>query len=100
MKPTIVNNSGVFEILGSIITENSSGIKNHFEKLLENKEEVIISIDNVRSIDFTGINVLATLYKKAVKENKALYIIGKSNENIKKMFAITKMDFILSRDFV
>lgn len=100
MKPTIKNNSGVFEIIGSIVTENASSIKEHFETLLENSEEIIINIDQVKSIDFTGVNVLATLYKKAIKSNKALYIIGEGNKNIEKAFNTTKMNFILSRDFV
>ncbi len=100
MKPTITNNSGIFNIIGSIVTENATSIKEHFEKLIDESDEVIINLDKVKSIDFTGVNVLATLYKKAVKDNKALYIIGKGNKNIQQVFDTTKMDFILSRDVI
>lgn len=100
MRPTILNNSGIFEIIGNIVTENASSIKEHFENLFENSDEIIISLDRVHSIDFTGVNVLATLYRKAMEDNKVLYIIGRGNKNIERVFHTTKMDFILSRDVV
>lgn len=102
MEQKITNNSGVFEISGNIIAENASLVKDHFEKLINrsDKGELIISLDRIESIDISGVNALATLYKKAIKSNTALYIIGKQNRNIKEIFSTTKMDFILSRDFV
>lgn len=100
MDSKITNNSGIFEITGSIVNENATVIKNHFEDLLDSSEELIMNLDRVNAIDATGVNVLTNLYKKAVKKNKALYIIGKENANLKEAFSVTKMDYILSRDFV
>ncbi|NAS32199.1 STAS domain-containing protein [Flavobacteriaceae bacterium R38] len=100
MRPIILNNSGIFEIIGNIVTENASSVKEYFENLFENSDEIIISLDRVNSIDFTGVNALAILYRKAMEDNKALYIIGRGNKNIEKVFNTTKMDFILSRDVV
>jgi len=100
MESKITNNSGVFEITGSIINENASMIKNHFESLLDSSEELIMNLDRISNIDASGVNVLTNLYKKAVRKNKALYIIGKENEHLKEAFSVTKMDYILSRDFV
>ncbi|NAS32194.1 STAS domain-containing protein [Flavobacteriaceae bacterium R38] len=100
MESKIINNSGIFEITGSIVTDNATTIKNHFERLLDKSEELIMNLDRVNTIDATGVNVLSNLYKKAIQKNKALYIIGKENSNLKEAFSATKMDYILSRDFV
>ena len=100
MQPNITNNSGIFEIDGSIVTENAMAIKKQLESALDHSDEVIVNLDKVESIDITGVNALAKLYKKAAKKNKALYLIGKENKNLEELFNATKMGFILSRDFV
>ncbi|MBQ0733836.1 STAS domain-containing protein [Aquimarina celericrescens] len=94
----ITNNQGVFEINGNIISENSKSLQSHFEQLLHKTDSVFISVDNVKKIDVSGINVLTKLYKSAMKNNKIFFIIGKENEVVKKAFG--KVNYILRSDFL
>ncbi|WP_459209564.1 STAS domain-containing protein [Aquimarina rhabdastrellae] len=100
MALTIENNHGIFEINGKIHSENVRSLQNYFECLIDISDSLIISIENVKKIDISGVNALGMLYKKAMKGNKALSIIGKDNKNIQSVFKHTKMNFILKNDFV
>ncbi len=96
----ITNNQGIFEINGKLIFENVKSLQNYFECLIEQSDSLIISIEKVKKIDVSGVNTLALLYRKAMKKNKILSIIGKENKNIQQVFNHTKMNFILRNDFV
>ncbi len=94
----ITNNYGVFEINGSIIAENAKSLQHHFEQLLFTSDSVILSVDNVKKIDASGVSALTNLYKRAMKSNKIFYIIGKENKKVQKAFG--KVNYILRGDFV
>jgi len=94
----ITNNYGILEINGSIIKENTSALKNYFENLLGSTDRIILSVDHVKKIDSSGVQVLTKLYKKAILENKIFCIIGKENKVAQKAFG--KVNYILRSDFV
>ncbi|WP_109302572.1 STAS domain-containing protein [Aquimarina sp. AU474] len=94
----ITNNQGIFEIKGSIVRENASSLKRHFEQLLHTSDKVILCVDKVKKIDVTGVNVLTTLFKNAMKNNKVFFVIGKENEKVRKAFG--DCSYVLRNDFV
>ncbi len=94
----ITNNYGIMELSGNLIRENTRSLKKHFEQLLVKSDRVILSVDRVTKIDASGVQVLTTLYKNAMKHNKIFFIIGKENKKIQKAFG--KVNYILRSDFV
>ncbi|MCK8521340.1 STAS domain-containing protein [Aquimarina sp. D1M17] len=93
---SITKNQGVFEINGSIVAENAQALQYHFEQLLFCEKQVILSVDQVKKIDVSGVNALSNLYKRAIKSNKLFYIIGKENKNVRKAFY--KVNSILKKE--
>ncbi len=94
----ITNNYGIIEITGNIVGENIRSLKKHFEQLLTKSDQIILSVDHVNKIDASGVQMLTTLYKNAMKRNKVFCIIGKENKNIKDAFG--HVSYILRSDFV
>ncbi|WP_298545068.1 STAS domain-containing protein [uncultured Aquimarina sp.] len=94
----IKNNYGIIEISGSIVGENTRSLKQHCEQLLSKSDQIILSVDHVSKIDASGVQVLTTLYRNAMKLNKIFCVIGKENKNIRNAFG--KVNYILRSDFV
>ncbi|MDY8134643.1 STAS domain-containing protein [Aquimarina sp. 2201CG5-10] len=86
----ITNNYGVFEIKGNIVGANTLLLETHFEYLFEQlaftSNQVILSLHKVTNIDAYGIHILKVLYKKAMRSNLNLCIIGKENKIVRDAF--------------
>lgn len=98
MALTITENQGIFEINGQLINKNALSLHQHFRKLLNTTEKVIVSLEKVKKIDTQGVHVLTNLHKKAMKSNKIFCIIGGENQNIQNAFG--HVNYILRSDFV
>ena len=98
MALSITNNQGILEINGNFIGKNAINVQKHFEQLLTQGERIIMSVDHVKKIDRSGVHVLTSLHKKAMKLNKILCIIGQDNKKVAKAFGTN--NYILRRDFV
>ncbi len=96
----IKENSGMFEVLGSISSQNMTSLKNYFESIIPTTESIILNIEKVSSIDKSGAFMLEKLYKTAVGENKIISIIGRQNKKIMNTMKNTKTHYILSNDRV
>lgn len=96
----INNTNGVFEVKGSLVAENSGNLRNYFELLLQHKENIVLSLDKIESMDASGIHTIISLYKKAIQTNKVFSIIGKSNKKISKALNISKLKYIVKNDFL
>ncbi|MBQ0740143.1 STAS domain-containing protein, partial [Aquimarina celericrescens] len=94
----ITQNQEIFEIRGSITTENAKSLQHHFEKLLCRLIIEIICLDKVKKIDSSGVTVLNKLFRNAAENKKTLYIIGKENKKVSAAFG--KVNYILRSDFV
>ncbi len=82
----ITNNQGYFKIEGSIIFENIEKLTIYFERLLQEYDEIIISLNNVVKIDPYGVFLLKKIYKNALLTNKVFCLIGKENDIVNKAF--------------
>ncbi|NQY06063.1 MAG: STAS domain-containing protein [Flavobacteriaceae bacterium] len=94
----ITDNNGIFQLSGNLVAGSTSDLKNHINHLLDRKENVIISLDKIESIDINGVNVLKKLYKKAISNNVLFYVIGRENKKIAKYINSTMLQFIVRRD--
>lgn len=94
----ITNNSGIFEINGLLNAQNASSMENYFESLIENAKAVTISLDKIKDIDRVAVKCLGSLYKKAITNNKVIYIIGSENKKVRTLFKQEKMFYVLRRD--
>ncbi|WP_299260265.1 STAS domain-containing protein [uncultured Aquimarina sp.] len=94
----ITNNFGILEIEGEIKGTNVKSLKHHFEHLLQHKDQIVLSLENVKKIDISGVSALTKLYKKAMSLNKIFYIIGNNNKAINKAFG--KNSYVLRNDYL
>ena len=91
---------GIFEIEGKLAAENVKSLKHHVETLLNAGKDVILSLDKLEKIDASGINVISNLYKKAIRNNKIFYVIGRDNKKIAKALKRPKLRYIVRRDIL
>ncbi len=94
----ITNNSGVFEIIGNLNSQNVISLYDHFDKLIDRSKIVTLSLNNLSDIDKTAVSAIASLYKKAMSRNKVLFIIGQENSKISEQFQTERLSYILQRD--
>ncbi|SHJ62899.1 STAS domain-containing protein [Aquimarina spongiae] len=94
----ITQNQGIYQVKGSIVAENVNSLRRHCEQLLFSTEKVILCLDKVKRIDASGVHVLNSLFKNAMKENKIFYIIGRQNEQVKNAFG--KVNYMLKNDYL
>jgi anti-anti-sigma factor len=92
----ITNNAGIFEINGSLNSQNTTSLKNYFEALINELNFIVISLDNIIDLDKTGFQVIIALYKKALSKNKAFYIVGHQNQKVVELFKKEKLSFLLN----
>lgn len=74
-------------------------MKNYFESLMENTKTITISLDKIKDIDIEAVKCLGSLYKKAISNNKVIYVIGSENKKVRTLFKQEKMFYVLRRDF-
>ncbi len=96
----IKEKSGMFEVLGSISSQNMTSLKNYVESVILSSDSIVLNIEKVNEIDRSGAFMLEKLYKNAVYKNKIISIIGRQNKKITEMMMNTKTHYILSNDRV
>lgn len=96
----ITNNAGIFEINGDLNAQNVFSLNNHFEALLESTKIITLSLNKLIDIDTTAVSAIASLYRKAMSNNKVFYIIGQENQRINDRFQTEKLSYILRRDVI
>jgi anti-anti-sigma regulatory factor len=94
----ITNNAGIFEINGSLNSQNTNSLKNYFEALINETGFIMISLNNTIDIDKTAFQTIINLYKKALSKNKAFYIVGHQNQKVVELFKEEKLSFLLNNN--
>lgn len=94
----ITNNAGIFEINGSLNSQNTNSLKNYFEAQMNESGFLIISLNNTIDIDKTAFQAIINLYKNALSRNKAFYIVGNENQQVVNLFKEEKLSFILNNN--
>ena len=94
----ITDNHGIFQLTGNLVAGSTNSLSRHISLLLDKREDVILSLDQIDSIDKSGINILTKLYKKAISKNVLFYVIGRENKKIAKHLNTTMLKYIVRRD--
>lgn len=96
----IKENRGIFELSGSLTTQNLGAIKIYFQQVLEHTDALVISLENITNIDAASAKYFEKLYHTVTKNNKVINIVGRQNNAIQQVMHITKTHYILSTDRV
>tara|TARA_R110000868_G_scaffold93545_1_gene258666 strand:- start:302 stop:550 length:249 start_codon:yes stop_codon:yes gene_type:complete len=72
----IFEKNGTFQVIGNVNHENVGLFQSHLENNLAKLKSVTLDVNQISSIDKTGIKALRTLYKKAFLVGKSFSIIG------------------------
>lgn len=91
----ITKTAGIYEINGDLNSQNVYSLNNHFESLLAQSKFITVSLNKLVDIDAYAVSAFASLYKKALRNNKVFYIIGQENEKINEQFRSEKLSYIL-----
>lgn len=86
MALTITNTQGVYNINGTLNSQNSQMIKNHFEMIMDQSAFIKLSLNNIIDLDKNGIKTIASIYNKAKAKEKAFFIVDLNNKNIENQF--------------
>lgn len=78
----ISNCNNFFKIKGTLNKDNLGVFQSIFQNIFEKAQSLIISIEDVDSMDRFGVNALTELHKEAIAKNKNLSIIGLGCEDL------------------
>ncbi len=82
----ISNCNNFFKIKGTLNKDNLGVFQSVFQNIFEKVQVLIISIEDVDSMDRFGVNALTELHREAIAKNKNLSIIGLGCEDLYNRF--------------
>ncbi len=94
----ILENHGLFEISGSVTSQNLGVLKVYFDSVFESHDVVVLSIEKVVEMDSTAALFFEKLYREVAVNQKVLSIVGRENMDIAEIMSLTGTDYILSSD--
>lgn len=94
----IKEDGGLFEIRGRVTSQNLDALKVYFDSVLEQQDNIIVSMERVAELDTSAAFFFETLYRQAAVGNKAIAIIGRHNDAVTRVMQAVKTDYILSAD--
>ncbi|WP_078553943.1 STAS domain-containing protein [Bacillus alkalicellulosilyticus] len=83
----------VVGINGQLVYETAEDVRNTFSTITNEDNGYILNISDVERLDSTGIGVLVTFAKRFGNEKS---VVVCSNESIKKLLLIAKLDLLFS----
>lgn len=78
----INNQVECFQISGALNKTNVEEFTSYFEDVVENSSQITINIEELTSIDRTGVNALVKLYLKSLENNAQFFITGFGSKDI------------------
>jgi len=78
----IKNCKNCFKVKGQLTQFNLHIFQNAFQDIFENRDEVTLCIEDVKSVDRYGVNAIAKLHNEAIILGKKFYIIGLGNKDL------------------
>lgn len=68
--------NNTFEISGVLDKSNVKTFQTHFSNIFQQKEEVVININELKKVDVEGVVAFEELYKQSLQLNKRFFITG------------------------
>lgn len=76
----IISCNNFFKLRGELNKKNVNLFKTEFEEALENFELLTISVEELKTIDNSGVDAFLELQSQSVKNNIQLSIVGTGSE--------------------
>lgn len=83
----------VFSLDGKLDLNASKPLKEMFDKYLDDKDSIVLDLDNVDFANSSGLGLLVSLLKTAKGKNKNLYLCA-LRPYIKELFDVTQLNRI------
>ncbi|WP_394747448.1 STAS domain-containing protein [Spongiimicrobium salis] len=96
----IKKENGAFKIFGAITSQNMQSLKNYFESVIHQDEQIVLNVERLNHIDKSGAFMLEGLYKSAAFANKVISIVGRQNKKIFHKMTETNTSYIFCNDRV
>ena len=92
-----INNYVIVQIDGNIASHETQEMRKYFEPIIEdiNIQGIIINCEKVKYIDSAGLGLVVSIYR-TLNMNKKQFAISAINENVMKIFELTKLNKILT----
>ncbi|QBA63823.1 hypothetical protein [Muriicola soli] len=94
----IKENNEMIEVWGHLNAQNMNSLSSHLDLSRRRKDFLLLSLDNIKSIEPTCTKILEQEYCTTAALNKVLTIIGQENVSVKQVMQQTKTTYILSND--
>ena len=78
----ISENKGIFYLRGSVNTETARSFIIYFEHMINTINNVKVDIDNIKRIDYRGVEAFKILISISLKNNKSFSIVGNGSKDI------------------
>lgn len=72
----ITNYNNRFKVTGTLNKLNIKTFNDHFSNVFDKLDEILLDIEQVKSIDRAGVMALAKLHNESITKSKRLSIIG------------------------
>lgn len=82
----ITNYKNFFKIVGALNQENINVFNHTFKDVFDRVKDLTISIEEVETIDSSGIEALKSLYSLSKIGNRSMSVIGNGNRELYKHF--------------
>lgn len=94
----IKESKGIFQIHGKVTSQNLGALKVYFDTVLASQNTIVVNLEYLKDMDASAALFFEKLYRDAAARNKAMTIVGRENQNISEIMALTKTNYILSPD--
>lgn len=88
-------NAGVYEVKGLLNSENCVYLENQLNEFIANSRGVILSLENVTSMDSESVNSIVAVRELALRNQKMFYVFGRKNSNVKNQFVAMNQSNLL-----
>ncbi|WP_178987255.1 hypothetical protein [Winogradskyella schleiferi] len=72
----ITNYNNRYQIKGTLNKMNLKTFNSHFANIFDKLDDILVDIEQVKSIDRAGVMALAKLHNESITKSKKLSIIG------------------------
>lgn len=97
MELQITNQSGIYQLQGSLTSNNFKKAKDFFKEIIGKTNIVIVSLNSLVEIDHKGARTLIKLYRKAMRNDTVFYMVGKDNGVVCEQFRQEKIERVLHK---
>ncbi len=97
MELQILNQNGIYQLEGSLNTNNLKKAKVFFKSIIGTTNIIIVSLNSLIEIDNKSVKALIKLYGAAMRSKTVFYLMGKENATVFEQFKNEKNERVLHK---